>query len=91
MQDVFKLQLQHIPGIGKQAAEAVVRSFPTPMRFWREAVLGPLGRLPETAEALAAAARRLKSVPINQGLRTTTVGDTKARKILGFLLNIDLS
>uniref|UniRef100_A0A7S3E503 Crossover junction endonuclease MUS81 n=1 Tax=Chloropicon laureae TaxID=464258 RepID=A0A7S3E503_9CHLO len=91
VQDMFKLQLQHIPGIGKQAAEAVVRNFPTPMRFWREAVLGPLGKRPETAETMHAAAKRLKTLPINQGLRTTVVGETKAKKILNCLLNVNFT
>jgi ERCC4-type nuclease len=83
--DIFKLQLQHIPGIGKQAAEAIVKVFATPMVFWKGAVVGEDGN-PDVKKAVDA----LKGISLSHGVRKSTLGQIKAKKIMGFLLNSEV-
>jgi len=85
LSDVFRVQLQHIPGIGKQVADAIVRNFPTPMTLWRGAIVSE--ETEEPAESLAVMAAKIKFVPLSPGLTYRTVGEVKARKILDFLFN----
>jgi len=81
VRDIFKVQLQHIPGIGKQVADAIARTFPTPMSLWTQAMCGADG-------GADAAAERLKFIPLAQGIYHRTVGGVKARKIMNFLFNV---
>ena len=86
IKDIFKVQLQHIPGIDKQVAEALVGAYPTPMALCTQAVC----RKEEEGggeKGLDEMAAEIKQVPLcAQGrLNKRTVGETKAKKILKFL------
>ena len=81
-EDVFKLQLQHVPGIGVHVAEAIVRLFPSPMRFWSEMMTGDGGQ-PEDIPSIA---KKLKALPLSApGVYNRTIGENKAKKILNVL------
>ena len=89
VREVFNVQLQHIPGIGKQVAGALVRKFPTPMSLWNGVMRDAEGEEGGAGGPdVKSAAEKLKFIPLGEGLNYRTIGETKATKIMNFLFNV---